>query len=165
MRVPQFERYYRYVRYSVVLLLGSVIGAAVYHSIYMNNFNTVVKINGQLKEQLEQTGRDIDELKKLQHQHTVIKRVVPYIVDDDKPLNVLVETELKKRLKEDLSVFIGKSIYSIDENADMARTLLKNKLYAGIRGADYQVTIRTMLVADNVLQVWAYATVYERPPA
>ncbi|PWV90556.1 hypothetical protein DFQ01_1424 [Paenibacillus cellulosilyticus] len=165
MRVPPFERYYRYVRYSVVLLLGSVIGAAVYHSIFMNNFNTVVRLNGQLKEQLEQSGRDIDDLKKLQHQHTVIKSIVPYIEDEDKPLNVLVETELKKRLKEDLSVFIGKSIYSIDENADMARTLLKNKLYAGIRGADYRVSILTVLVVDNVLQVWARATVYERPPA
>jgi hypothetical protein len=165
MRIPQFDRYYRYVRYSVVLLLGSVVGAAVYHSIFMNNFNTVAKLNEQLKEQLEQSEHDISRLKQLQHQHTVIKSVVPYIDDEDKPLNVLVETELKKRLKEDLSVFIGKSIYSIDENADMARTLLKNKLYAGIRGADYQVSIRTVLVVDNVLQVWARATVYERPPA
>lgn len=165
MRIPPFERYYRYVRYSVVLLLGSVIGAAVYHSIFMNNFNTVAKLNGQLKEQLEQSGRDIYELQKLQKKHTVIKSIVPIIEDDDKPLNVLVETELKKRLKEDLSVFIGKSIYSIDENADMARTLLKNKLYAGIRGADYQVSIRTVLVVDNVLQVWVRATIYERPPA
>jgi hypothetical protein len=114
---------------------------------------------------LEQYGRDIEGLNKYKNQHTVIKSIVPIILKEEEPLNELVEAELKKRLKEDLSVFIGTSIYQIDDNAEFASKLLKDKIYVSVRGADYRITIRTVLVADNVLQVWVRAVKYERPPA
>ncbi|MWC27006.1 hypothetical protein [Paenibacillus sp. MMS18-CY102] len=165
MRVPPFERYPGLFRATGILLLGAVIGASVYHSIYMNNYNALVRLNGQLREQLEQTTKDIDKLNKFKNQHTVIKSIVPYIEEENgNPINELVQAELKKRLKEDLSVFIGQSIYKIDENASFARRLLKNKVYAGVRGSDYIVSIRTMLVVDNVLQVWVQVEPYQRPP-
>lgn len=146
-------------------MAGCIVGAAVYHSIYMNNFDVVTRLNNELQEQLEQNAKDIDLLNKYKNQHTVIKSIVPYIEHGEKPLNSLVEAELKKRLKEDLSAFIGQSVYSIDDNAELARKLLKDKLYPAVRGSDYQISIKTILVADNVLQIWAYARVYERPPA
>ncbi|EFM10243.1 conserved hypothetical protein [Paenibacillus curdlanolyticus YK9] len=166
MRIPPFERYPGLVRGAGILILGAIIGVAVYHSIYLSNYNTLVRLNGQLREQLEQTTKDIDKLNKFKNQHTVIKSIVPYIEEENgNPINELAQTELKKRLKEDLSVFIGQSIYKIDENASFARKLLKNKVYASVRGTDYIVSIRTMLVVDNVLQVWVHVEPYQRPPA
>jgi len=164
MRIPPFERFARFVRYCAILTLGGVIGAAVYHSIYMSSFDRVSQLNHDLQEQLEQYGRDIEGLNKYKNQHTVIKSVVPIILKEEEPLNELAEAELKKRLKDDLSVFIGTSIYQIDDNADFASRLLKDKIYVGVRGADYRITIRTVLVADNVLQVWVRVDKYERPP-
>ncbi|GFN33842.1 hypothetical protein [Paenibacillus xylaniclasticus] len=165
MRMPYFDRFVRYVRYCFFMLMGAIIGAAVYHSIFMSSYDKVAQLNYDLQEQLEQSSRDIELLNKYKHQHTVIKSIVPIILKEEEPLNELAEAELKKRLKEDLSVFIGTSIYQIDDNAEFASKLLKDKIYVGVRGSDYRITIRTVLVADNVLQVWVRVVKYERPPA
>ena len=77
----------------------------------------------------------------------------------------LTKSELKRRLKKELSVFIGSSIYKIDYNAEMARLLLNGKIYTDVNGKDYSVEIKTMLIVENVLRVWFKAKELDRKPS
>jgi len=69
---------------------------------------------------------------------------------------------LKRKLRDNLEVLLGHSIYDIDSDAKIARLLLDQKVYTDIYKKDYTVQIKTMLVVDNVLRVWFKAQVLER---
>ncbi|GGG74782.1 hypothetical protein [Paenibacillus radicis (ex Gao et al. 2016)] len=169
MRVPQFDKYVGAMRGLGLLLAGMIIGAAVYSSIYHAQFEALISLKSDLEMKLDQYESDIKQWKKLSKQHTVIKSVVPRIEeeagDKKKPvLDKVTEAELLLRIKKDLSVFIGQSIYEIDSDAQFARKLLSQKIYADVLEKNYTVTINTMLVVDNVLQVWVKVRLYDRPP-
>ncbi|MCQ6558560.1 hypothetical protein [Paenibacillus mendelii] len=163
MRVPQFERYHAFMQGAAGFVIGMIVGAIVYHSIFLVNFEAIKNMNGQLEEKLNQYEEDMKQLKKFKTQHTVIKSILPILEKDSKsPLDELTQTALKKELRDNLTVLIGRSIYEIDSDAKMARLLLSGKVYADIYKKDYTVEIKTMLVVDNVLQVWFKAKVLER---
>ncbi|UVI31887.1 hypothetical protein [Paenibacillus spongiae] len=163
MRVPMFERYHALMQGAAGFMVGLIVGAIVYHSIFLLNFEAIKNMNGQLEEKLNQYETDIKQLKQFKTQHTVIKSVLP-IIEQDLKLDELTQTALKKKLRDNLKVLIGRSIYEIDSDAKMARLLLSGKVYTDIYKKDYTVEIKTMLVVDNVLQVWFKAKVLERPP-
>ncbi|MUT64461.1 hypothetical protein [Paenibacillus sp. NEAU-GSW1] len=170
MRVPQFDKYVRAMQSLGVLLVGMVVGAAVYHSLFQAQFESLVSLKKDLEVRLVQYENDIQSLKELNNQHTVIKSVVLRIEaeagEKEKPvLDKVTEKELLLRIKKDLSVYIGKSIYEIDTDAQFARKLLSQKIYSDVLEKSYTVDINTMLVVDNVLTVWVKVRAYERPPS
>lgn len=164
MRVPQFEHFGRGAQLFGVLLLGMVIGSAVYHSIYHHNFNLLLKRIGSLEEQLNNYKDEVEKLDKLKQTQTVIRRLLVHFEPDSdrKELDEIVGNELRKRLKKDLSVLIGRDMYRIGSDGQLARQLLHQKLYTDVHGNDYRVDIKTMLVVDGVLQLWVMATVDNR---
>ncbi|MFX3635055.1 MAG: hypothetical protein ACE3K5_20065 [Candidatus Pristimantibacillus sp.] len=169
MRLPPFDRYVRWMQSLGVLLLGMIIGAVIYNSLYQAQFSALVNLKSDLEMKLDQYEADMKHLKQLNNQHTVIKSVVPRIEVEagqkNKPaLDKITEGELIKRINRDLSVFIGQSIYQIDSDAKLARKLLSQKIYANVLGKDYTVDVNTMLLVDNVLQVWVKVRLYDRPP-
>ncbi|CAM3316528.1 hypothetical protein PALU110988_15585 [Paenibacillus lupini] len=171
MRVPPFERYMKWLQMCGVLLLGMLLGAIVYNSIYHAQFDALVSLKSELEVKLEQYETDIESLTEFKNQHTVIKSVLPHIEEEagqktDKPkLDKVTEAQLIKRIKADLSVFLGQSIYEIDSDAKLARKLLSRKIYTNVLEKDYTVEITTMLLVDNKLQVWVKVRLYERPPS
>ncbi|MDQ0061189.1 hypothetical protein [Paenibacillus harenae] len=160
MRLPPFYRFVRGLQLAGVLMLGMLIGAIVYNSIYIAQFERIVSLKSELEVQLEQYEQDIKHLKEFKNQHTVIKGIIPRIETEagqnsSKPnLDKVAEAELIKRIKEDLTPYIGKSIYEIDSDAQFARILLGRIVYNDVYGKDYAVEVKTMLVADNVLHLW-----------
>jgi hypothetical protein len=72
---------------------------------------------------------------------------------------------LLRQLKEDLSIFVGRSIYDIDSDAKLARLLLERKTYMDINGKDYSAELKTVLLAENVLQIWVQAKRVIKPPS
>ncbi|GMK46947.1 hypothetical protein PghCCS26_40760 [Paenibacillus glycanilyticus] len=171
MRVPQFERYVKGVQMLGVLLLGMLLGAIIYNSMYHAQFEALVNLKSDLEVKLEQTETEIKGLTQFKNQHTVIKSVVPRIEEEagqntDRPkLDKVTEAELIKRIKADLSVFLGQSIYEIDTDAQLARRLLSNKIYTNVLEKDYSIDITTILVVENRLQVWVKVRLYSRPPS
>ncbi|SFE22736.1 hypothetical protein SAMN05216378_2802 [Paenibacillus catalpae] len=171
MRIPQFERYVKGLQMLGVLLIGMLLGAIIYNSIYHAQFEALVNLKSDLEVKLEQYESDIKSLTKFKNQHTVIKSVLPRIEEEagqnnDRPkIDKVTEAELIKRIKADLSVFLGQSIYEIDTDAKLARRLLSNKIYTNVLGKDYSIDITTILVADNKLQVWVKVRLYARPPS
>ncbi|MBD2848269.1 hypothetical protein IDH44_23995 [Paenibacillus sp. IB182496] len=177
MRVPQFERYRRTVLAGAVFLIGMLAGAALFNTLYHYQLNALHSTIDGLSSMIEERDHDIRLLDEYKHQHTVIKTVHPYIEEirtgsaAGSAIDTRTEAELKRRIKEDLSVFIGKSVYDIGSDARLARMLLDRKIYVGgavdrrtggVLEDDYIVTVRTMLVVDSTLTVWVEARVHKR---
>ncbi|MNZ60541.1 hypothetical protein D3C78_786120 [compost metagenome] len=171
MRVPPFERYVKGLQMAGMLMLGMLIGAIIYNSLYLAQFEALITLKSELEVKLEQYEQDIKNLKKFKNQHTVIKSVHPRIEREagqqaGRPeLDQITEAELLKRIKEDLSSFLGQSIYEIDSDAKFARTLLDRKVYSDVYGKDYTIEVKTVLVVDNVLHVWVKVRSYAKPPS
>ncbi|QYR20402.1 hypothetical protein KZ483_21680 [Paenibacillus sp. sptzw28] len=165
MRVPQFERFAKLSQGAALLVVGAIIGAAVYHSVFMMNFDALRNTMMKMEEKLQQYEDDIKRLNQFKNQHTVIKSVLPVVEEDRESagkadaLDELTKKELKRRIKTDLAVLIGRSIYDIDSDAKIARLLLESKVYTSIYDKDYEIDIKTMLVADNVLRLWFKAKI------
>lgn len=155
---------------SGILLLGMLLGAIIYNSIYIARFEYIIIEKSELEAKLEQYEQDIKNLNQFKNQHTVIKSILPRIEAEAgqktsrPPIDKITEAELIKRVKEDLSVFIGQSIYEIDSNAQFARKVLERKVYRDVSGKDYSIEIKTMLVSDNVLHVWLTVRLYTMMP-
>ncbi|SFE51018.1 hypothetical protein SAMN04487969_103139 [Paenibacillus algorifonticola] len=171
MRLPPFEKYTKGLQMFGMLLLGMVVGAVVYNSLYQAQFEALISLKSELEIQLEQYEQDISNLKEFKHQHTVIKSILPRIEleagqNAGRPqLDKMTEAELIRRIKADLSVFIGQSIYEIDSNAQFARKLLSKRVYNEVLEKDYEVEVKTMLVVDNVLQLWVKVRLHDRGPS
>lgn len=168
MRLPAFDKYVSAMRLLGVFLVGAIVGAAVLHSLFVAKFEANYNTVNALESKLEQYEVDIKKLKQYKNQHTVIKSIQIRVLEDSSgasKLDRMTETELAKRLKKDLDILIGRSIYDIDAEANIARKLLENKTYEDVNGKDYGVEIKTVLLADNVLQVWMSARLKAKPPA
>lgn len=168
MRLPPFERYIRGMQLVGVLLLGMLIGAVTLNSLFVAKFEALYYTKNELESRLEQYEQDIRGLNQYKNQHTVIKSIQLRLGEDQGQrlqLDKVTEAELIKRVKEDLSIFIGQSIYEVDSNTKFARKLLERKVYTDINGKDYLVELQTVLLADNVLQIWMAARVHAKAPA
>ncbi|WP_274652253.1 hypothetical protein [Paenibacillus humicola] len=169
MRVPQFERYARLSQGTALLIVGALIGALVYHSIFFMNFNALRTTNLELEERLIQSENDLEKLNQFKNQHTIIKSILPIMEESrtgggrNAGMNELTKSILRATIRKELGVLIGRSIYDIDSDAKLARLLLARKEYT-VQDKEYAVEIKTMLVADNVLRVWFTAKEKEPPP-
>ncbi|EXX91595.1 hypothetical protein BG53_09415 [Paenibacillus darwinianus] len=170
MRVPPFDRFRLTGQTLGVFVLGAVIGAAAFNGLSVAKFEALVNQIGMLEDQLGQYEQEVRKLTVYKNQHSVIKTVLVHVEESraaDGPrrqaLDAVSESQLKKAVKEDLDVFIGRSIYEIDSDARFARLLLDGKVYKGVTGRDYYVEIKTVLVVDNTLRVWV--TAKPRSPA
>lgn len=142
-------------------ICGVIVGSAVYSAMRMNLVDQVIQENYKLKDQLESVNNDLKNARQVRKEN-VIRSIVTIIESaQGKPnLDILTETELKNALKTDLFIFVGKSIYEINSDAKLAQKLLNKKIYDHIQDKDYEVSIKTMLVVDSVLQVWAEAKIH-----
>jgi hypothetical protein len=165
MRVPPFDRFQGLMTRAAFFVCGLVVGSAVYSGLQNDQFDRVITRNKQLERQLDDYQKDMKRLQQVRRKETAITSVVPYIKEAaGKPrLDAMTELELKKRLKADLSIFVGRSIYMIGSDSEFARSLLGNKIYDDIGGKSYEIAVKTMLVVDGVLQVWVEAKVHLNP--
>ncbi|WHX50727.1 hypothetical protein QNH46_08810 [Paenibacillus woosongensis] len=152
-RRPTMEDFRRFMQLTAVFILGMVTGSVVYNVIYQTSYNTLWIQNKDLQIQLYQAEEDNKTLKKYNKRATVIKEVKIRVEDRDPPLDSLAVKEVVKQLHEELDVLRGRSIFEIDSDGKMARTLLDRKIYA-VRDKEYSIQIKTMLVSEGVLQVW-----------
>lgn len=168
MRLPPFERYVRGLHFAGVFLLGMIAGGVVLNSLFVAQFEALYHTKNNLEVKLEQYEQDIKKFTQYKNQHSVIKSIKLRIGEEGdlrhRP-DKLSEAELLKLVKEDLSTLLGHSIYEIDSNAKFARKLLESKVYTDINGKDYKVALKTILLVDNVLQIWMSASSYAKPPA
>jgi len=159
MRIPSFDRFQKFMQVTAFFVCGMIVGSAVYSALKNSIVDRIVLENYELKDQVESLRKDLLFAHQVRKEN-VIRSIVAIFVHEQgeaDTIDILTENELKKRLKEDLDIFIGRSIYTINTDSAFARKLLNTKVYDQIEGQDYDVIIRTMLVVDGVLQVWVEA--------
>ncbi|WP_157277775.1 hypothetical protein [Paenibacillus taiwanensis] len=145
-----------WIRDGAVILVGMIVGACVYHAIFMHQVDELVMRNLDLQDQLSHFRSENEDLLRYKNRATVIKSISIHIYGpgskDDIPQSD--ETELRKRLSHDLAGLKGRNVFQIDEYAKLVEGLLTRKLYTDIQARDYTVSLRTMLVTEGVLHVW-----------
>lgn len=151
----------RIMQLIAVFIFGMVAGSVAYNVVYQNSFNTLWIQNKDLQIQLHQAEEDIRTMKKYNKRSTVIKEIKIRVEERDPPLDSLAVKEVLQQLHEELEVLRGRSMFEIDTDAKMARTLLNRKIYA-VRDKEYSIQIKTMLVSEGVLQVWVDMRPYVR---
>jgi hypothetical protein len=159
MRVPSFDRFQRLMQIVAIFVCGAIVGSAIYSALQNDIVDGLIKENIMLKDQTASFIKEIDKQAQQQRKENSIHSVVSYIEGDSKTeIDLLTEKKLKGRLNADLANFVGRSIYDIHKDGRFAQTLLSGKIYDHIEGKDYELNIKTILVVDGVLQVWALAS-------
>lgn len=158
MRIPSIARIRAFSRVASLLVLGMVLGSVVYNAIFHASYNQLWQENQDLRIQKKQFEHDIKTLKKYSNQQTVIKEIKIRAEQQDPPLDSIVVKEILVQVGEDLEVLRGRSVYEIDTDSKIARTLLDRKTYK-VREKNYTIQIKTMLVAESVLQIWISITI------
>lgn len=159
MRVPSFERLGRHMQVIAFFVCGMVVGSAVYSALQNEEVNRLMLENYKLTDQLLTTNKALEQIQELR-KGNVIQNIVPFIEEQGKSvIDVVTEKELKERLKKDLKIFIGRSIYKIGSESQLARNLLEQKIYDNIGDNNYTVSVKTILVVDGVMQVWVVAEI------
>ncbi|WEK53249.1 MAG: hypothetical protein P0Y55_11680 [Candidatus Cohnella colombiensis] len=155
MRIPNFARFQRFMQLTAFFVCGMIVGSAIYSALLNDQYNLAIISNRELIDQLDSIKKELKQKEEI-HKSNVIKRIVAHIEEQQgkSPIDKITEGELKKRLRADMEIFLGRSIYSIDSDAQLARILLESKVYEDIGDKDYEVNIMTILVVDNVLQIW-----------
>ncbi|TJY39734.1 hypothetical protein E5161_17440 [Cohnella pontilimi] len=165
MRVPSFERFRKFSQLAAFFVCGMVVGAAAFNGLYHAAYSEVLQKNYELMAQIEDYRDQIQRLESDLGKESVIHSMIVFVgVPEGKPdIDVVTEKELKTRIKKDLASFRGRKIYDIGKDASFAEKLFENKIYTGIGNSDYAVRIKTILLADGVLQVWVEARVHLQP--
>lgn len=170
MRLPPFERYFHLLQLIGVFIIGGLVGAILLNTLHTAQFEAFYNSRSELEEKLIQYEEHIHNLSQYKSQHTVIKSLILRIEEEnnssEKPkLDTLTQNEILKQVREDLSIFIGQSIYDIDSNAQFARKILEKKVYSGVLNNNYTIEMKTVLLVDNTLQVWMIVRKYTPPPS
>ncbi|RKP54949.1 hypothetical protein D7Z26_06840 [Cohnella endophytica] len=159
MRVPTFDRFRKFMQALAFFVCGMIVGSAVFNVLKNVMYENVALENIRLKTQLSTMEQDL-KFAQQSHKENVISQIkIIFLQDSEKTkskLDILTETRLKTQLKNDLKIFLGRSIYEIDSDSKFARMLLSKKTY-DIEETRYRVVLDTMLVVDGTLQVWASA--------
>ncbi|NMO95502.1 hypothetical protein [Paenibacillus lemnae] len=158
MRVPPLRRFRPFYQAASCIVLGMVIGSVVYNSFYHASYNKLWMNNRDMQIQISQYEEDILHLKKYSKQPTVIREIKLRAEQKNEMLDDLIVKEILQLLGKDLAALRGRSIFDIDTDSKLTRSLLDDKLYT-VRDKNYAVKIRTMLVMEGVLQIWVEISV------
>lgn len=153
MRVPPVRRFRPFYQTASILVLGMVVGSVIYNSFYHASYNKLWENNRDMQLQIQQYQEDIRHLKKYSRQPAVIREIKIRTEQKDDGLDSIIVKEILQLLAKDLAALRGRSVFDIDTDSKLARTLLHDKIYK-VRDKSYSVKIRTMLVMEGVLQIW-----------
>ena len=153
MRVPPPNRFRIFYQAVSLIVLGMILGSVVYNSLYHASYNKLWMNNRDMQIQIEQYKEDISTLKKYSKQPTVIREIKIRTEQKNELLDSLIVKEIVQMLGKDLTALRGRSIFDIDTDSKLTRSLLEDKIYT-VREKDYAIKIRTMLVMEGVLQIW-----------
>lgn len=159
MRVPPFDRYGKWMQGMAFFVCGTVTGAALYNGMAHDQYDLIMRRQIELTAKVEQYERDIAQLNQFKNKSTVISSIVVYVEEPQgrAPMDASSEKELKRRVAADLSIFLGRSVFNIGSEAQLARKLLEGKIYEPIGDKAYRIDLTTVLVAERVLHVWIEA--------
>lgn len=160
MRVPNFQHYSGWTQSLGILLSGMIIGAAVFMSLYVENFDYVVQQNKILKEEKERLEEQLQTYQQVRSP-TLLKTIditihnpPSYPVLDD-----VTASQLQKMAREELKFMIGQEIKRLEP--DYIKRLFGKKIMTLEEAKEsYVVEINSIFIADTEMRVWLWANRY-----
>lgn len=104
-----------------LVLVGAVIGAAVYHAMHLHQFNELMMMNIDLQDRLAHYKAEAEDLLRYKNRRTIIKSIEVHIYEPatGTALPQAHETEIRRRLLKDLSGLKGRDVFQIDEHSKL----------------------------------------------
>lgn len=164
MRVPPFERYRRLMQGSgLFFLVGVIVGCALFLAVNRRTIDLVYTRNLELQAQIEILHKEMKLLHKTSNRAGVIKKLDIRVLQGGKnTIDKGTEQELRRRVRDDLSIVLGRDSAAFGESYPLYEKLISGKVYHGIlEKKNYTVTVRTMMLVQTELIVWINADVFK----
>ncbi len=166
MRMPAWERFIHMSQGFALILCGMILGAAVFMSITHQQLNTEIMKNRSLEADMKKLLEDNESLNIYRNRQTVIKSVSVGVENNpqDKELDQVIVSEIRRRVEADLKNLKGRPISYIDQDPNQVKNIYGARVLPNIHDKDYIVEIHTLIVIYGELKIWVSAREYIRQP-
>ena len=166
MRVPDLSRFSRWSFALGWFVLGAVAGASVLMAVVQRVHDIHVEENRILRIEKQILAENLASRAEYGHEPRAIHSIIVHLEDDGRTeLDETARIELKRRVRDDLKVLLGKDINDITPLVDNGTRVLKTlyeRLHSDVNGKDYFVRIDSYVIIYGELRVWASAREFVR---
>lgn len=164
MRVPTMEWVMKHLRAGGLLAAGMIIGAAVFMSVYQQNFSSLYMEKERLRMENEELRKTLEPYRKSQDRSSEIREIVVQlsVPPGHAAPDEITAIELRRKLAADLDLLRGKPPETAAESLIVARRIIENKVYALDKDTEYRMTVDIILIKSGVLTVWTEAVPHIR---
>lgn len=164
MRVPSGAWVMKHLRAGGLVAAGMIIGAAIFMSVYQQNFSSLYMEKERLRIENEELKKTLEPYRKNQSRTSEIREIaiqltVPPGID---PPDEITAIELRRKLAADLDLLRGKSPETAAESMMVARRIIESKVYTLDKNSEYRMSVDIILIKSGVLTVWTEARPYIR---
>ena len=138
-----------------LLVVGGVIGAAIFMIIYQHNFSLIVEENQILRNQTIELSEDLDHLRKNEKKHTVIRQIDTRLQEDStQRLAASIKEELEKKVRDSLKIVYDQKISTAKENILVYEKLISARNSYVVLDKNFYVTVKFFTLIGTELTVW-----------
>lgn len=162
MRVPTMDWVMKHVRAGGLLAAGMIIGAAVFMSVYQQNFSSLYMDKERLRMENEELKKTLEPYRNSQNQSSEIREIVVQlsVPSGHASPDEMTAIALRRKLAADLDLLRGKSPETAAESLIVARRIIENKVYVLDKDTEYRMTVDIILIKSGVLTVWTEAVLH-----
>jgi hypothetical protein len=164
--VPSLERFARFSQAIGIFIAGSIVGAAIYMSLHQHLFNTIWLEKYEYQEKIKDLEDQMKSIRRLQGEQGIVAKVNVHVESEEgkPPLDSVIQKELEAKLRTELKFLIGKKTSEIQENRDVYRKLLADRVYYGVQGKDFRVKVHALFINGTQLTYWLTASDIAKAP-
>lgn len=160
MKVPDFRQFVDWMQGAGLFLAGLIVGAAVFMSLYVENFDLLIQQNEILKEENDQLQERIEAQNQVKNP-TQLKSIEILIHNPPSypELDDVTISQLQKLTREELKFMIGQEVKAL-EPVSIKRLFGKKVFTPEESKSSYVVEINSLFIADNEMRIWIQANHY-----
>lgn len=164
MRVPAMDWVMKHLRAGGLVAAGMVIGAAVFMSVYQQNFSSLYMEKERLRMENEELKKTLEPYRNKQSQSSEIREIVVQLSapPGSEAPDEMTAIDLRRKLAADLDLLRGKPPETAAESLIVARRVIENKVYTLDKNAEYRLAVDVILIKSGVLTIWAEVRPYIR---
>lgn len=152
MRVPDAYFIKQKAKLIVCFILGMLVGAFIIFFMHVHHMNDIVVGYRKLaidymtlESDYQDLKKSIDEMDKRSRAKPTIQYIEIDILPSSAEIDELTQSEIKKRLRNDLGIMLRQEVESVASTSEFVRQIVNNKRYI-IQDITYQVKLDTLII-------------------
>jgi hypothetical protein len=138
-----------------LLVIGGIIGAAIFMIIFQHNFSLIKEENQILRNQTFELSEDLDHLRKNEKKLTVIRQIDAELLEDSAlQLTTSMKEELEKKVRDSIKIIYDKKISSVKDNILVYENLITARNSYVVLDKKFNVTVKFFTLIGTELTVW-----------